>query len=149
MHPTTQARTLVVHDNKLLLLRCHYADGDRWVLPGGTQEFGETLEECARRETKEETNLDVTIIRPLYLQEVITKKHGVVLYYLAKLVSDPADITHRNDPDLNETRIRSAEWVPLTSTALPHRQPEVIEVFLADKAWQADEHCLRILPPAR
>lgn len=32
---------------------------DSWCLPGGKQEYGETILEGAVRETKEETNLDI------------------------------------------------------------------------------------------
>jgi len=32
---------------------------DTWTLPGGKQEFNETIYECAIREVKEETNLDI------------------------------------------------------------------------------------------
>lgn len=45
--------------DKLLVLK--RKDSGNWTLPGGTQEFGESLLECACRETKEETGLDIKI----------------------------------------------------------------------------------------
>lgn len=50
------ATVIVLKENKLLLnLR---SDTNTWGIPGGAIELGETLEETAARELKEETNLE-------------------------------------------------------------------------------------------
>lgn len=50
------ATVVVIKDNKILLnLR---PDTNTWGIPGGAIELGESLEETATRELKEETNLD-------------------------------------------------------------------------------------------
>src|SRR2546422_11513153 len=49
--------------DRILLLR--RADEDIWCLPKGTVEPGETLEETAVREVREETGLQVRILAPL------------------------------------------------------------------------------------
>ena len=43
------------------LLMLHRKDNKKWTMPGGTMEFGESLTDCALREVKEESGLDVVI----------------------------------------------------------------------------------------
>ncbi|WP_301171056.1 NUDIX hydrolase [Brevibacillus nitrificans] len=44
-------------DKKVLML--HRSDNDCWCFPGGTIDLGESLEQTARREVLEETNLTI------------------------------------------------------------------------------------------
>ena len=50
------ATVLVINSNNELLLNLR-SDTSNWGIPGGGKELYETLEECAIRELKEETNL--------------------------------------------------------------------------------------------
>lgn len=57
------ATVVVLKDNKILLnLR---SDTKTWGIPGGAAELGETLEETAARELKEETDLTAETIARL------------------------------------------------------------------------------------
>jgi len=51
-------------DNSVILIRRKKEPfKDQWAIPGGFIEYGETAEHAAIRETKEETGLDVEIIK--------------------------------------------------------------------------------------
>src|SRR5258708_6102135 len=52
--------TVVVVDAGRLLL-VHRTDNDRWALPGGGHELGESIEDTAVREVKEETGINVEV----------------------------------------------------------------------------------------
>lgn len=55
---------VLVEDGKILLIkRGREPFAGQWATPGGRIEEGETAEECAKREMKEETGLDVEILR--------------------------------------------------------------------------------------
>ncbi|WP_405948162.1 NUDIX domain-containing protein [Streptomyces prunicolor] len=55
------ASAIVVDDSGRILLQ-RRRDNDMWALPGGAMNIGESLPECAVRETREETGFDVEII---------------------------------------------------------------------------------------
>lgn len=52
------ASAIITNKKGEILLQSR-ADRDKWGLPGGCQELGETFEQTVVREVKEETNLDV------------------------------------------------------------------------------------------
>ncbi|MFJ4529805.1 NUDIX domain-containing protein [Streptomyces nigrescens] len=55
------ASTVVVDESGRILLQ-RRRDNDMWALPGGTMHIGESLPDCAIRETREETGFQVEIV---------------------------------------------------------------------------------------
>lgn len=49
----------IVTDGEGRLLLHRRSDNDRWALPGGVMDIGETIAQCAEREVREETGLTV------------------------------------------------------------------------------------------
>jgi 8-oxo-dGTP pyrophosphatase MutT (NUDIX family) len=61
----------------------------KWVLPKGHIEQGESPEEAAVREVKEEANVDARIIAPLgYMKYTVNKKEVKIKFYLMMYVQD-------------------------------------------------------------
>ncbi len=87
--PTTRVSVIVIQDERILLVKHRKGNRQYWVLPGGRLEYGETFFECAVREIKEETGLDVQVERFVFLSEAIApdRLHHIVNIYLkAKVV---------------------------------------------------------------
>lgn len=62
--PQVGTAMIITRDDKVLLMKRKRPHGKgTWSTPGGHLDFGETLEGCAARESKEEVGLDVTDIR--------------------------------------------------------------------------------------
>ena len=72
--PSTTAVVLDEHGRIALV---HRKDNGLWALPGGGMELGESIEDCAVREVKEETGLDVEITG---LVGIYTNPHHVMAY---------------------------------------------------------------------
>jgi len=61
-HPVVGVGGVVVRDGKALIIKRAYEPRKgEWSLPGGLLELGESLQDAARREIKEETSLDVDV----------------------------------------------------------------------------------------
>ena len=77
------AAALVVRDEQVLLVRHREAGRyDFWVPPGGSLEGEETIFECARRETLEETGLSVDLGRIVYVQEFVEPGYHFCKFFI-------------------------------------------------------------------
>lgn len=84
---------MLIKDNKVLLGH-RIVNGkdtggiyepDSWCLPGGKQEYNETILEGAVREVKEETNLDIENLQIFsVVDDIQPNKHFVTIQVLAK-----------------------------------------------------------------
>lgn len=108
--PTTRVSVVVIDDSKILLVRHRKGSRQYWVLPGGRLEYGENFFECAVRELKEETGLDVEVERLLFLSEAIApdrSRHIVNIYLKAKVVGGVMRVG-------NEPVLAGVDFVPLS-----------------------------------
>lgn len=63
-----------------------------WAIPGGFVDYGESLEEAAIREAKQETNLDVELIKQFHTYSNPTRDprhHSISTVYIAKAKGMP------------------------------------------------------------
>jgi len=64
----------------------------QWAIPGGFLDYGESVEECALREAKEETGLDVTLKRQFHVYSDPSRdprKHTVTVVFIAEAAGEP------------------------------------------------------------
>jgi len=79
---------IIKKEDKILLgkRKNSHGEGD-WCPPGGHLEFFETLEECAKRETKEETGLEVSELKFLAVTNDFFEKenkHYITIFMIAE-----------------------------------------------------------------
>ena len=86
--PFLTADALIIYEGKLVLIKRKKAPFEnQFALPGGFVEIGETVEEAALREAKEETGLDIELVRLLGVYSDPSRDprgHTVTVCYLAR-----------------------------------------------------------------
>ncbi len=69
---------ILIENGKMLLVQQHLSENRRWSLPGGRLEQGETLEQGVVRELKEETGLNVSVARLVYVCDMKHTGHTAI-----------------------------------------------------------------------
>jgi 8-oxo-dGTP diphosphatase len=112
--PRTTVGVIIVKDRKVLLLKRvenrgpEYRFPGYWCIPGGHVELGETLEQAAIREVKEETGLDVSNLKFLFnIEEMFPEFEWWAVGHTF--------IAHVNETDVKvqESEISDFKWVTI------------------------------------
>ena len=75
-----------------LLRRAHHEGAGRWTFPGGYVELGESVEDAARRETREEMEIDIELGRLVGVYSS-GEERVVLVVYAARALGVPRE-TH-------------------------------------------------------
>jgi 8-oxo-dGTP diphosphatase len=104
------AASVIVDDTARVLLVKHNYGEHNWELPGGRGEPGESIEETARREAREEVGIELEIVRltGVYREPEVPAHHFV---FLARALGQP----RAADP----AEIDEAGWFSLESMPRP------------------------------
>ncbi len=101
-----------------------------WALPGGFVDYGETLEEAAVREAKEETGLEVELIGQIHSYskpDRDPRQHTISTIFAATATGYP-----QGADDALEASIFTPETFP-QEIAFDHRQ--ILEDYLRHRYW--------------
>jgi len=90
VYPEPTVGALIVDKEGKILLTKSHKWFDKYTLPGGHIEVGETMKEAVAREVREEVGLDVEVAEMLLMQEAIfaeefwKRKHFIFFDFLCK-----------------------------------------------------------------
>ena len=137
------ARALIRQDNNILLLRKDgYEGGERFALPGGGQDLGETLEQALNRECMEEIGTRVEVRDLLFVADCLKPRdttprstRHLVEFLFACTVPDDYVPVNGHHPDKHQVEV---VWVGLDTLADIPLYPRSLAPHLADSAESTD-----------
>lgn len=108
----SRSAAIVVRDGKILMERVFCFGREFYTVPGGGIEIGETPEQAALRELKEECGLDGRIIRPL---AVLYRPNGSAEYSFEVEVSKEQEAITGYDPEASTENpsLKEVLWMSL------------------------------------
>jgi ADP-ribose pyrophosphatase YjhB (NUDIX family) len=131
-------KAIIVRNGRLLVLKCRDEQGCWYVLPGGGQHVGETLDQALRRECLEELGCEVRMGPLRFVRDYISKHHEfaatdpdthqVELMFEAHLESEPS--VARQPDSMQE----GFAWLELTNLPGSQLYPRVLEQTLCSPA---------------
>lgn len=109
-HPRVAVGAVVFKEERVLLVRRGQPPAeDLWAIPGGSVKIGETLQEAAEREIREETGIQIQAAEPIYTFDVIERDAAGKVRFHYVIVDLAADYVMGN-PSPGDDAVE-ARWV--------------------------------------
>jgi ADP-ribose pyrophosphatase YjhB (NUDIX family) len=118
-NPLPTVDIIIELDNRGIILIKRAKEPFGWAIPGGFVDYGESLEEAARREAKEETSLEVELLGQLgaySAPERDPRHHTISVVFVARASGEP-----EARDDAQETGVFTQENLP-ASLAFDHNK---------------------------
>jgi|TARA_Y100000310_G_scaffold310020_1_gene354732 mutator protein MutT len=134
------AKSFIVKDGKLLILKRSPTDVQRpniWEIPGGRLELGEDPRQGIKRETKEETGIDIEVLHPINVRH-FNRDDGqtiTLLIFLCKALNNNLKISKEHS---------AYEWISLENckaklTDFFHEEVDIFNRLELSKLYTSQE----------
>jgi len=120
-------------DNKILLIRRNTIPfKGYWALPGGRMDPDETIEQTIVREVKEETGLEVTIVRKMgeYVEKGVKDEVEYEYYPTCFVVKPVGGEIKKQDNEIQEIKLFNLNTLPMP---LAFEHDQMIKDYLNKK----------------
>lgn len=138
MQHRIRAAAIIINNNKILLVKhVHPETGREWWVPpgGGVEEIDDSIFDCAKRESFEETNLKIELTRLLYIREFHDKENqklNIELFALADSFEGEISMKNIAGKGQDEHFIKDVAWLSRSELKDIVVYPEIIK----DKLWK-------------
>ena len=129
---------VIIHDEKLLVVKKRDVKGVVYSFPTGGQEPGETLVQAVKREVLEEVGCEIVVGPLLWVREYIGKNHEnadlegdlhVVCHLFHCTINEFLHTFEGKAPDEDQEGV---EWLPLEELATCRFYPQALVPFLLE-----------------
>lgn len=130
-----RAAAIITDKDQILVIERWKNGRHYFVIPGGTTEPGESLEETAIREIREETSLEIVIDQKVF--EDHNEGWADCTYFTVKEFSGTPNI--ENSPEFlrhNPDNVYELKWMKLSEISKINLVPETIKNYLLDQTIQ-------------
>lgn len=143
--PRVRIAGILVENGKVLMIEQEKKGNRYWLLPGGGLDFGESFEECIKREFMEEAGIEVESEKLMFISESIApdnSRHIVNLYF--KVVKKSGDIKIGDEEILTDIKFIAADEL-CNYTVYPNIKSELVnyikngcsgETRLIESRWE-------------
>ena len=118
---------ICIVEGKLLLVKHGQTVGNKvfWSPPGGGLTYGETMQECLKRELLEETGLHVKVNRFLFVNEFLEPPlHALEFFFEVSITA--GELATGSDPEVTQEQqlIEQVQWLSIK---------DILAIPLSDK----------------
>ncbi|MEJ8801903.1 NUDIX domain-containing protein [Pontibacter sp. H249] len=107
---------ICITDHKLLLAKHEHTIGNNafWAPPGGGLLYGETMQDCLKREMLEETGLTVEVNRFLFVNEFLQAPLHAIEFFFEVKITD-GNLMTGSDPEVEQEQqlIKNVQWLSI------------------------------------
>ncbi|WP_226537126.1 NUDIX domain-containing protein [Fictibacillus halophilus] len=116
----SSVKALIIHNHHLLTIEKQSSDSKKYIMPGGGQNFNETLSDAVVRECMEELGVKVEPGKLLWVREFISKNHisdqpmddqGHIVEHIFEAFLE--EIPERFDPMEPDSTQTGVVWLPI------------------------------------